>query len=90
MSVIKKYSATSWYCASCIQLQKLIDTLDEEVSSQIESVDIDTVSRQDLAALKIRGVPMLIAFDEDGKELDRLTGVPNSDALLKFTGKYLN
>ena len=86
MSVIKKYSATSWHCQGCIQLQKLLDSLPEELTSSVESVDIDTVPRPELADLKIRGVPLLVAFDSQGQELGRLQGVPTKEVLEKFLG----
>ena len=85
---IKKYVATKWYCSGCVQLQKLIDALPDEIGSQIESVDIDTVSRQDLGKLKIRGVPVMVAFDDEGNEIGRLTGVPTKSVLEEFIRKY--
>ena len=85
---IKKYSATSWYCQGCIQLQKLLDSLTEELTSSVESIDIDAVPRPELADLKVRGVPLLIAFDSQGQELGRLQGVPTKEVLEKFLGTY--
>ncbi len=85
---IKKYSAVAWHCSGCIQLQKLIDDLPEELTSGIESVNIDEVPRQELATLKIRGVPLMIAFDDEGTEIGRLQGVPTKSVLEEFIQKY--
>lgn len=88
MSVIKKYSATAWYCSGCIHLQGLVDSLDDDLKSIIESVDIDMVQRTELSSLKIRGVPVMIAFNDEGSEVGRLNGVPTKQVLEDFVKKY--
>lgn len=85
---IKKYSAVSWHCQGCIQLQNLLDSLPEESTATVESVDIDKAPREELSALKLRGVPAMIAFDSEGKEIGRLLGVPTKSVLEEFLSKY--
>lgn len=78
---IVKYGA-SW-CNPCKQLDKVIDSLSAQLV--IEKVDIDTDSGQDAAAsLGIRSVPVVIKFDENGKELSRKSGALTEKQLLEF------
>ena len=82
MSVIK-YVAKSWHCSGCIQLSKMIKS-----SWEVKEVDIDSLSRSDLKDLNIRTVPVLVAVDDYGYEIERLSGVPLQDTLDEFLEKY--
>ena len=83
--ILHKYSATSWHCSSCIQVQKLLDSLDL-TGITVQEIDVDTVKPEDLRRLNIRGIPMLILYDNSGLELKRIQGVPAPDRLKKFLG----
>lgn len=66
---IEKYGA-SW-CAPC----KLIDKTLENVPSNIELIKIDVEDSPELAEeKKIRSIPVLIFYDENNTEINRLTG----------------
>ena len=80
---VKKYVAKSWHCAGCVQVGKMIGE-----NSNIKEVDIDTLSRADLKDLNIRAVPVLIAFDSEGNELERLSGVPSQNSLDAFLERH--
>ena len=87
MKQIKKYSAVSWNCPGCNQLQAMLDTIN--TSDKIMHVDIDSLSRTELQSTKIRSVPVLIAYSEDGSEAGRINGVPTKEALEKFIAAYI-
>lgn len=66
---IEKYGA-SW-CAPC----NLIDKTLENVPSNIELIKIDVEDSPELAEeKKIRSIPVLIFYDENNTEINRLTG----------------
>jgi thioredoxin 1 len=78
---IVKYGAA--WCNPCKQLDKVIDSLSGQLV--IEKVDIDTDSGQEAATnFGIRSVPVVIKFDENGKELSRKSGALTEKQLLDF------
>lgn len=79
---VSKYVAKSWHCAGCIQVGKMIGP-----GWEVEEVDIDSLSREDLKALNIRAVPVLIAYNDYGDEVERLSGVPTQSRLDEFLDK---
>ena len=57
----------------------------DKISIPIEEIDID----QNMDAVKkynIRGVPVLILAEDDGTEIDRMTGTADEKKLLEFIG----
>lgn len=80
---VSKYVAKSWHCAGCVQVSKMIGE-----NPNIKEVDIDTLSRADLKDLNIRAVPVLIAHDDSGNEIERLSGVPSQNSLDAFLEKH--
>lgn len=80
-----KYSAKTWHCPSCIQLSKLLDSVDLKDIEFLE-IDIDSLKRQEMQDLKIRGVPVLRLLSDEGEEVKRMTGVPTKQQLEEFLG----
>jgi len=79
MEVIK-FSA-SW-CQPCKMLSKMLET--DPLSVDVKEVDIDENS--DMATeFKVRSVPTLVLMN-DGKEVDRITGVKPVAAIRKQFG----
>jgi thioredoxin-like negative regulator of GroEL len=63
----------------------VINGAKDKISIPIEEIDID----QNMDAVKkynIRGVPVLILADDDGTEIDRMTGLADEKKLLEFIG----
>jgi thioredoxin-like negative regulator of GroEL len=63
----------------------VISNAKDKISIPIEEIDID----QNMEAVKkynIRGVPVLILADDDGTEIDRMTGMADEKKLLEFIG----
>jgi len=65
----------------------VINGAKDKISIPIEEIDID----QNMDAVKkynIRGVPVLILAEDDGTEIDRMTGIGMADEkkLLEFIG----
>jgi thioredoxin-like negative regulator of GroEL len=63
----------------------VINGAKDKISIPIEEIDID----QNMEAVKkynIRGVPVLILADDDGTEIDRMTGMADEKKLLEFIG----
>lgn len=79
---VKKYVAKSWSCAGCVQVGSMIGD-----KWEVQEVDIDSLSRDELKTLGIRSVPVLIAFDGE-KEVERINGVPSKEKLDQFLGSY--
>jgi len=63
----------------------VINGAKDKISIPIEEIDID----QNMDAVKkynIRGVPVLILAEDDGTEIDRMTGMADEKKLLEFIG----
>jgi thioredoxin-like negative regulator of GroEL len=63
----------------------VINGAKDKISIPIEEIDID----QNMDAVKkynIRGVPVLILAEDDGTEIDRMTGTADEKKLLEFIG----
>lgn len=74
-----KFSA-SW-CQPCKALSTML--ANTTLPFEIEEIDVD--ENHDLPAkFMVRGVPTLIAVDDDGVEVDRLVGSISSQALSKW------
>ena len=84
---VVKISA-SW-CSPCRMLGEIIKylTQDEISGVSIREIDADGEQFEDLMAeLKIRGIPVLIAY-KNGEEVDRMAGMSTKDNLLAFFGR---
>jgi thioredoxin-like negative regulator of GroEL len=63
----------------------VINGAKDKISIPIEEIDID----ENMDAVKkynIRGVPVLILAEDDGTEIDRMTGMADEKKLLEFIG----
>jgi thioredoxin-like negative regulator of GroEL len=63
----------------------IISGAKDKISIPIEEIDID----ENMDAVKkynIRGVPVLILAEDDGTEIDRMTGMSDEKKLLEFIG----
>lgn len=72
------------WCGPCRMMTPILEQVAEETAgaAKIGKVDID--SSQNLAAeYQVTSVPTLVLF-KDGKEVDRLVGVRDAEAIKKF------
>jgi thioredoxin 1 len=77
---IIKFEA-SW-CQPCKMLSKVINDVKDQITIEIETVDID--QDNELAKrYQIRGVPTLVMVDGE-KEIKRVSGMLTTANLLKF------
>jgi len=71
---------TATWCAPCKALSPIMDSLQGQIN--FDKVDVD--SNTDLSTqYGVRGVPSLILV-ENGKEVNRLTGVQSKESILNF------
>lgn len=75
------YSA-SW-CASCGTLKQTLNSIDNE-DLEIEVLDVDTLGKQALAKVGVKGIPSLILYDNKGNELRRKSGALTKKQLEVF------
>lgn len=74
-------------CAPCRQTAAVLGELAAGDSS-VRHVEIDVAERADVArALGVLRTPTTVAFDADGAELARVSGVPRVDELLAALGR---
>lgn len=77
------------WCSPCRVLGEIIKnlTLDEVSGVSIGEIDADDEWFEDLMTeLKVRGIPVLIAY-KNGEEVDRVAGMTTKDSLLGFFGR---
>ena len=73
------YFTASW-CAPCKALSPIMDSLQGQIN--FDKIDVD--SNTDLSTqYGVRGVPSLVLV-ENGKEVNRLTGVQSKEQILNF------
>ena len=73
------YFTASW-CAPCKALSPIMDSLRGQIN--FDKIDVD--SNTDLSTqYGVRGVPSLVLV-ENGKEVNRLTGVQSKESILNF------
>ena len=73
------YFTASW-CAPCKALSPIMDSLQGQIN--FDKIDVD--SNTDLSAqYGVRGVPSLVLV-ENGKEVNRLTGIQSKESILNF------
>ena len=76
------YFTASW-CAPCKALSPIMDSLQGQIN--FDKIDVD--SNTDLSTqYGVRGVPSLVLV-ENGKEVNRLTGVQSKESILNFYNK---
>ncbi len=72
------------WCGPCRMLAPVLETVAKEVKGQATIGKIDIDSEQKTAAhFQITSVPTMILF-KDGKEVNRLVGLRNADAIKDF------
>lgn len=79
------------WCGPCRILEQTLNNLtDEEVKGVLlAEINVDDEWFEDKAVeLKIRGIPVIIAF-KDGVEVDRIVGAAPKDILLAFINRNL-
>lgn len=79
MKVIK--FEASW-CQPCKALSKVINDMKDQITVEIETVDIDQ-NNELTKQYQIRGVPTLVMVDGE-KEIKRVSGMLTPANLLKF------
>ena len=73
------YFTASW-CAPCKALSPIMDSLQGQIN--FDKIDVD--SNTDLSTqYGVRGVPSLVLV-ENGKEVNRLTGIQSKETILNF------
>ena len=80
---VSVYSA-SW-CASCGTLKQALNSIPTE-DLEIEILDVDTLGMQALSKVGIKGIPSLILYDNQGKEIKRKSGALTKKQLEDFLG----
>ena len=76
------YFTASW-CAPCKALSPIMDSLQGQIN--FDKIDVD--SNTDLSTqYGVRGVPSLVLV-ENGKEVNRLTGIQSKESILNFYNK---
>lgn len=78
MKLLKFYAE---WCQPCKMLSRVMEDMD--VGMPVENIDID----KDMdTAIKygVRGVPMLVVVDDEGKEVKRKSGYMNETVLQDF------
>jgi thioredoxin 1 len=81
MMKILKFHAT--WCQPCKALSKVIEEAKDNITMPIEEIDID--NNMDLVKMYgVRGVPVLVLVDEQGKAIRTKTGTMNEKQLMEF------
>ena len=80
---VSVYSA-SW-CASCGTLKQSLNSVCTE-DLEIEVLDVDALGMQALSKVGIKGIPSLILYDNQGKEIKRKSGALTKKQLQDFLG----
>jgi len=74
------------WCGPCKMLGPILDEVSQKVSHKIAKVNVDDESN--LAnKYKIRSIPTMIVF-KDGKIIDTMVGVMNTEALINKLNSY--
>jgi thioredoxin 1 len=77
--VVVDFFAT--WCGPCKRLSPMLDELAEPLQGRVKFVKVDVDKSPELARqFTIQGVPSLVFFKE-GKELDRVVGLPSREML---------
>ena len=72
------------WCGPCRMLKPILQSVKEQYGDQVTILDLDTEEHQFLASrFKVSGIPLLIFYDKDGKEVLRHTGFMAEEELVK-------
>ena len=82
MKLVKYQSA---WCQSCKTQTSLLNTIDLG-DIILEQIDIDNLDMQQLSKVKVHGIPTLILYDNQGKEIKRKSGALTKKQLEVFLG----
>lgn len=77
------YSAV--WCQPCKTLKNNLDTITSDLEGlvEVERIDIDEISREELQKANVKGVPTAVLF-VDGVEFSRKTGAQSQSQLLSW------
>lgn len=85
MIKIKKFSAH--WCAPCSEYAPIYADVVRDLKIDSELIDVD--KKPELwAKYKILWIPTTIIFDDNNKELERLTWIIKTDVLKEIINKY--
>ncbi len=72
------------WCGPCRMLKPIMKSVTDKYGDQVTILDLDTEEHQFLASrFKVSGIPLLIFYDKDGKEVFRHTGFMTEEDLVK-------
>jgi thioredoxin len=78
------------WCGPCKLMAPQLDEAASEWGSKIRVAKMDTDQNQELSSrLQIKGLPTIIIFDKNGKEIERVEGAMMKDQLGQFVNKYI-
>jgi thioredoxin len=78
------------WCGPCKIMAPQLDEAASEWGSKIRVAKMDTDQNQELSSrLRIKGLPTVIIFDKNGKEIERVEGAMMKDQLGQFVNKYI-
>lgn len=84
---VSLYSAP--WCGSCQTVKQSLNSICTN-DLEIQVLDVDTLGMQALSKVGIKGIPSLILYDNQGKELKRKTGALTKKQLEVFLGLESN
>ena len=71
-------------CGHCVQMSRVLDSINEKYGEKIFTEKIDLMSRRDLASeFNVRSVPHLLFVDAEGKVFEQKIGFTQEDDVLK-------
>lgn len=77
------------WCGPCQMMAPVFSTLGKEFSGKMDFLKVDTQTEEGLAMkFGIRGLPTLVVL-KDGKEVDRIVGYHDEDALREKLSSYV-
>jgi thioredoxin 1 len=75
------------WCGPCRMMVPSLEQVAGDFKGEVNVVKLDVDAAQRIASeYQVSSIPTLILF-KDGKEMDRVVGVQNADALKKFISK---
>lgn len=72
-------------CQPCKQLKQVLKEVPLD-GITLEELDVHEVGREELMKVQVKGAPTLILYDDQGKEVQRKTGVVTKKQLEVFLG----
>lgn len=72
------------FCAPCRVMKPILAKLEKAYNGRADIVIVDVVEhRSALSKFKVRAIPTLIFFDEDGKEVKRHLGIMEEKTIIR-------